>query len=172
VPLQPTLVLGALVSGVCDSPRPMIEHMLIGWVIDEDALARGGLRREGMFWACNGVCQHLSEVVIALLIAIFGLAGLDSRRCPDGQPAAATAAIEYTFLIGSPVICVAMAALALAYPIKGERLQRLKAGVAAANAHGAAAPPESAAPPDAAVSAVTAEGIKMAALKADAPPPA
>ena len=39
--------------------------MLIGWIIDEDGLAHGGARREGMFWACNGVCQHLSEVVIA-----------------------------------------------------------------------------------------------------------
>ena len=59
----------------------MINHMLIGWVIDEDGLRRGGLRREGMFWACNGVCQHLSEAVIACLLAIFGLAGLDARRC-------------------------------------------------------------------------------------------
>ena len=89
------LVLGGLVSGVCDSPRPMIEHMLIGWVIDEDALARGGLRREGMFWACNGVFQHLSEVVIAGMLAIFGANGLDSKRCPHDQPQSARDSIKY-----------------------------------------------------------------------------
>ena len=54
--------------------------MLIGWAIDEDGLDNSGIRREGMFYACNGVVQHLNEVVLALLLAIYGAAGLDG--CP------------------------------------------------------------------------------------------
>ena len=71
-----------------------------------------------MFWACNGVFQHLSEVVIAGMLAIFGANGLDSKRCPHDQPQSARDSIEYTFLIGIPIVCVSISGLALAYPIK------------------------------------------------------
>ena len=81
VPLQPILLVVGLIVGACDSPESMSLHMMIGWIIDEDGLARGGARREGMFWACNGVFQHLSEVVIGGILAIFGAAGLEPKRC-------------------------------------------------------------------------------------------
>ena len=65
------------------------------------------------------------------------MTGLDSRRCPDDQPQAAQDAILYTFLVGMPTVCLSISGLALAYPIKGERLRRLKEDLAAAK--GAAA---------------------------------
>ena len=46
----------------------MCHHMLIGWAIDEDAMHRGGQRREAMFYACNGLTQHLSQVIIAAVM--------------------------------------------------------------------------------------------------------
>ena len=95
VPLRPVLLIGGLLVGICDSPESMSQHMLIGWIIDEDGLAHGGARREGMFWACNGVFQHLSEVVIAGMLAIFGANGLDSKRCPHDQPQSARDSIKY-----------------------------------------------------------------------------
>lgn len=139
VPLQPLLLIGGLLVGACDSPESMSQHMLIGWIIDEDGLAHGGTRREGMFWACNGVFQHLSEVVIAGMLAVFGASGLDSKRCPHDQPQSAQDAIEYTFLIGVPIVCVSIASLCLAYPIKGERLRLLKEALATAKAKDAPA---------------------------------
>ena len=43
-------------------------------------------------------------------------------RCAHDQPQSAQDAIEYCFLVGMPVVCVSISCLALAYPIKGERL--------------------------------------------------
>ena len=40
----------------------MALHNLVGWAIDEDATENGGMRREGNFYAVNGLVQHLSEV--------------------------------------------------------------------------------------------------------------
>ena len=55
------MALAGLVVGVAESPHDMCNHMLIGWVIDEDGLTHHGARREGMFYALNGVVQHLSQ---------------------------------------------------------------------------------------------------------------
>ena len=83
------------VNRVLLSPRSFWSISARGWIIDEDGLVRGGARREGMFWACNGVFQHLSEVVIAGMLAIFGANGLDSKRCPHDQPQSARDSIKY-----------------------------------------------------------------------------
>jgi Na+/melibiose symporter-like transporter len=109
----------------------MVMHMLMGWAIDEDGVKHKGLRREGMFWACNGVCQHLSEVVIALVLASFTWAGFDPKKCASDQPGTAVAAIEYSFLLGGPVVLLGISLLAFLYPIRGARLDKLKADVAA-----------------------------------------
>lgn len=125
------LVAGAAAAaGITQSPNDMITHMLMGWAIDEDGVRRKGLRREGMFWACNGVCQHLSEVVIALLLATFSWAGFDPKKCAADQPASAVAAIEYSFLIGGPAVLLTLSLLAYLFPIRGERLEKLKLDVA------------------------------------------
>ena len=60
-------------------------------------------------------------------------------RCPHDQPQSAQDAIEYTFLIGVPIVCVSIASLCLAYPIKGERLRLLKEALATAKAKDAPA---------------------------------
>lgn len=60
-PITPLLLATGAVLGVLQSPQDSCNHMLVGWAIDEDAM-RTGNRREGMFYACNGVLQHLSQV--------------------------------------------------------------------------------------------------------------
>jgi Na+/melibiose symporter-like transporter len=131
--LNTTLLMACAgaVAGITHSPNDMVEHVLIGWVIDEDGVKHKGLRREGMFWACNGVCQHLSEVVIALVLASFSWAGFDPKLCASDQPGTAVAAIEYSFLLGGPVVLLGISLLAYLYPIRGARLAKLKADVAA-----------------------------------------
>jgi len=85
--VEAVMLGAALVAGVAECPNDMIHHSLMGWAIDEDAQrSASGLRREGMFYACNGMTQHLSEALLALLLALLGVAGLDSRRCADEQP--------------------------------------------------------------------------------------
>eukprot|EP00962_Isochrysis_galbana_P015675 scaffold4498_cov119-Isochrysis_galbana.AAC.35 len=134
--LNTTLLIAgaAVVGGITQSPNDMILHMLMGWLIDEDGVKHNGLRREGMFWACNGVCQHLSEVVIALVLATFSWAGFDPKKCAADQPSTAVAAIEYSFLVGGPVTLLALSLLAYLYPIRGARLAKLQADVAAMEA--------------------------------------
>ena len=56
------IIATGVVFGAMQSPQDMISHMLIGWAIDEDAARRDFQRREGMFYACNGLTQHLSQV--------------------------------------------------------------------------------------------------------------
>ncbi|EOD07707.1 hypothetical protein EMIHUDRAFT_438500 [Emiliania huxleyi CCMP1516] len=131
--LTATAAAAGAVLGVTQSPNDIISHMLMGWAIDEDGVERRGLRREGMFYACNGVCQHLSEVVVALILASYGWAGFDPKQCPSEQPASAVTAIELSFLVFGPVVLALLTLLGFAYPIRGERLARLKAQVAVLN---------------------------------------
>ena len=42
------------------------------------------------------------------------------------QPPAAVAAIEYSFLVGGPLVLLTLSLLAFLYPIRGERLTQLK----------------------------------------------
>ena len=60
-------------------------------------------------------------------------------RCAHDQPQSAKDAIEFTFLIGMPLVCLSITSLAFAYPIKGERLRLLKEALAAAKAKDASA---------------------------------
>jgi len=131
--LTATAAAAGAVLGVTQSPNDIISHMLMGWAIDEDGVERRGLRREGMFYACNGVCQHLSEVVVALILASYGWAGFDPKQCPSEQPASAVTAIELSFLVFGPVVLALLTLLGFAYPIRGERLARLNAQVAVLN---------------------------------------
>ena len=62
-PVGLVLVVTGVLIGVLQSPQDMANHMLIGWAIDEDAAHNNFQRREGMFYACNGVLQHLSQAV-------------------------------------------------------------------------------------------------------------
>ena len=112
----------------------MINHTLVGWAIDEDALANGGVRREGMFYACNGAVQHVSAVLISAALAMFGAYGLDGAKCPADQPQAARDAIFHTFAWGCTALVLLTAWVCLRFPIRGARLEKLraaKAGLAA-----------------------------------------
>ena len=68
---------------------------LIGLLFNPSAASTVNTAVNVVFWACNGVFQHLSEVVIAGMLAIFGANGLDSKRCPDDQPQSARDSIKY-----------------------------------------------------------------------------
>jgi len=117
--------IAGLLTGILHSPFDMCSHLLIGWAIDEDALANGGNRREGMHYAANGMIQHLSGAINGLVLVAWGAAGFDAKLCAHQQPAAARSAIESSFLIGLPLLSFLTALVAMFYPIQGERLRRL-----------------------------------------------
>ena len=124
-----TLVLvgAGLLIGLVSSPYDMCNHMLIGWAIDEDAARHPDEpRREGMFWACNAMVQHLSQVLIGLTIAWWGASGYDTRLCPEQQPLSASRAIDYSFTLLLPALSLLGAAVSFAYPIQGARLRALE----------------------------------------------
>jgi Na+/melibiose symporter-like transporter len=120
------IVVCGLVFGVLQSPQDMISHMLIGWAIDEDAACRNFQRREGMFYGCNGLTQHFSQVLVASVLGMWGSAGFDPALCASDQPSSAYHAIEMTFVIGMPICSLLNAIVLLLYPIQGERLLRLR----------------------------------------------
>ncbi|KAL1526661.1 hypothetical protein AB1Y20_015365 [Prymnesium parvum] len=125
-PITPLLVGTGAVIGILQSPQDMCNHMLVGWAIDEDASKNAFQRREGMFYACNGVTQHLSQVVVAAVLGFWGMAGFDPSKCADSQPPSAYTAIETTFIVGLPALSALSALVLLAYPIQGERLEKLQ----------------------------------------------
>ena len=129
VDITALLVIAGLLIGVCSSPYDMCNHMLIGWAIDEDQVTKppGAARHEGMFYACNGAVQHLSQVIISGTLTVWGTAGYDAAVCPNQQPQSASAAIEMSFMLGLPCISVLAAVVSFLYPIQGERLRKLKA---------------------------------------------
>ena len=137
IDLTAVLVLGGIVTGVCASPFDMCQHMLIGWTIDEDALASSngkgkGRRREGMHYAANGMVQHLTGAINGLILVAWGAAGFDSKLCVHEQPESARRAIDLSFVIGLPLLSILTAAIVWLYPIQGERLRRLQAIMGAA----------------------------------------
>ena len=75
---------------------------------------------------CSRAPRHLSQAILAALLGIWGLAGLEPRICADSQPQSAYAAVEFSFVAGGTLLCWLNAAVAVAYPIKGERLRLLK----------------------------------------------
>ena len=126
--LTALLVMSGLLIGFVSSPYDMCNHMLVGWAIDEDAARRPGEpRREGMFYACNAMMQHCSQLIIGAATIGWGVAGYDASLCTHEQPASAMIAIEYSFLVALPILSVLAAAVSFAYPLQGERLRKLKA---------------------------------------------
>ena len=126
VDVMVVIVVCGLVFGVLQSPQDMISHMLVGWAIDEDAACRNFQRREGMFYGCNGLTQHFSQVLVASVLGMWGSAGFDPALCASEQPSSAYRAIEMTFVIGMPICSLLNAIVLLLYPIQGERLLRLR----------------------------------------------
>ena len=82
------LLVGAVSTWSNDTDWPDAAASFVGvarrlrdvGVIDEDALARGGKRREGMFYAANGMIQHLSGAILGLVLVGWGAAGFDAKR--------------------------------------------------------------------------------------------
>jgi Na+/melibiose symporter-like transporter len=119
-------IAGGLI-GILQSPHDMMHQMLIGWAIDEDASKRNGEPRGAMFHACNGMTQHISQIVLAGILGLWSFAGFEPTVCPSQQPETAYTAIFYSFIIGMPACSLLASLVLLAYPIRGERLKRLKA---------------------------------------------
>ena len=115
-----------IVTGILDSPVDMCQHLLIGWAIDEDALSRGGPRREGMHYAANGMIQHLSGAINGIVLVAWGASGFDAKLCVHEQPRSARDAIDYSFLIGLPLLSLLTALVVYTFPIQGERLRQLQ----------------------------------------------
>lgn len=138
VDLTAILVVAGIVIGVMQSPSDLCNHTMIGWAIDEDGLANPSVpRREGMFYACNGLVQKLSQVIIGLVLTIWGAVGFDPKVCASEMGDGARDAIEYSFLAGLPVVSLLGCIVSWQYPIQGERLRALKEKMAMAEAEAA-----------------------------------
>ena len=171
VGIIPAAVIAGALTGVLNAPFDMCQHQLIGWAIDEDAIANGGRRREGMHYAANGMVQHLSGAILGLVLIGWGAAGFDAQLCVHEQSRASVSAIEYSFLVGLPIVSLLTAAFALCYPIQGERLRKLKEHMEGADV----APREvvaEALPLDMAASASMGTYVDTALLEDTAPAPA
>jgi len=118
------------VMGLLESGHDMCLHNLIGWSIDEDAQKNRGVRREGNFYAVNGLIQHLSEIWTSLILSSYDWLGLDGKKCPSDQPTAAMDAIFYSFAVTGFIAKFLVAFLAYRFPIKGARLEQVKRGIA------------------------------------------
>ena len=119
----PLYVFAAACYGILNSPGDQIFHAMIGWILDLDE-QKNGLRREGMFYACNGAVQHLSIVFSFVLLAILGGLGQDPRLCPQAQNTSVKSAILGFFILSR--VCKGMCAIGyFKYGIKGKKLSDL-----------------------------------------------
>jgi Na+/melibiose symporter-like transporter len=115
--------VGACVSGVFNGSGDQIFHSTIGWVMDEDERVTG-LRREGMFYACNGAVQHLSVVVYFIMVAILGAVGFDGKTCPQDQPPSVSSLV-FTYIILSRAFKLVSGLGYYMFPIREKVLEDL-----------------------------------------------
>jgi GPH family glycoside/pentoside/hexuronide:cation symporter len=116
-----------------------LTNVLFAQVADEDEL-RSGVRREGAFFGVNAlITKPAQSVAIALIPAILEAAHFVTRQSHGGailrdQPASAVMGIR--ILIGLiPGIAMFVGALILTlYPLRGRRLEEMKAKVLALHA--------------------------------------
>ena len=106
--LVPLYVYITACYGILNSPGDQIFHAMVGWILDLDE-QKNGLRREGMFYACNGAVQHLSIVFSFVLLAILGGLGQDPRLCPQAQNTSVKSAILGFFILSR--VCKGMCAI-------------------------------------------------------------
>ena len=130
----------------------------LGWVIDEDCLACAGRRREALFCGNASLVSMIGRAT-ATAVLMYGLswAGLDLANCAEfckdksevsdfedhaaciafcdqrnfeKQPEAVsqfTASLYYVFI---PICQLVCAVLVTCFPIRGERLDAIYAGIA------------------------------------------
>jgi Na+/melibiose symporter-like transporter len=110
-------------EGFFRGSNDQVYHGMMGWIIDEDEMATG-LRREGMFYAMNGACQHMSILVYYIFVGVLGGVGFDSSVCPQNQK---TGIVEYIILciLFSRVTRIIAAIGYYMFPIKGEALSKI-----------------------------------------------
>ena len=116
----PLIIYSALCAGVLGAQGDQVYHALMGWILDYDE-QQNGLRREGMFYACNGAIQHMSIVVYFIMVAILGGVGQDPTVCPQGQNQAVKDVV-IIFLLLSRVFKLISAVGYYNYEISGEKL--------------------------------------------------
>eukprot|EP00943_MAST-04B_sp_MAST-4B-sp1_P002224 g2224.t1 len=114
------IMYSAICVGILGSPGDQIYHTMMGWILDEDE-KNNNLRREGMFYACNGAIQHMSVVFYFVMIAIFGALGQDPTVCPQQQKQEVKDCVV-AFLILSRVLKLVSALGYFKYEITGDRL--------------------------------------------------
>ena len=121
--LVPLYVFAVACYGILNSPGDQIFHSMIGWILDLDE-QKNGLRREGMFYACNGAVQHLSIVFNFVLVAILGGLGQDPGLCPQAQNTSVKGAILGFFILSR--VCKGLCAIGyFKYDITGKKLSDL-----------------------------------------------
>jgi GPH family glycoside/pentoside/hexuronide:cation symporter len=123
-----TAIAGAALIGVAFAGIFLMDNVLIADVIDEDEL-KTGQRREGMYFGLNGLVVTLSTAISSAVFAIVApVYGYDTQL--SVQPASVDAGFRL-YMTGLPFLGCTLAFFALlTYPLYGERLQQVKAGLA------------------------------------------
>ena len=108
----------------------MLTDLLLADIIDEDELTTG-VRREGMFFGMNGFIIRFSIAMKALVMSgVFIITGYDAHFAIGQQPSSALlglrSLVSLVPLVGLLIACLGT----WAYPLHGERLERVKAEVA------------------------------------------
>jgi len=106
----------------------LLLDVLIADVIDEDEL-RSGARREGMYFGVNALVMRLGISLQGLVMgAVLTATGYDPHLAV--QPPSALWGLRF-LMGGVPLVAMALAFLGMVlYPLDGERLAAVKAGIA------------------------------------------
>jgi GPH family glycoside/pentoside/hexuronide:cation symporter len=122
-----TGIVAAGLIGVGIAAAMLLLEVLIADVIDEDHL-RTGRRREGMYFGMHALILRLNGVVaFGTLGLVLSLSGYDPALAQ--QPESALMALRLLVTVIPAVMLVLALVFLRAYPLHGERLARIRAGV-------------------------------------------
>ena len=120
--LATTVLFGIGLAGLI-----LMGDVIMGDVIDEDEL-RTGRRREGSYYGLAGLITTLSGAIVS---AVFGWVAHRYGYDPKLEVQSATVADGFRFFMTVPPLVASALAFVvmLAYPLHGERLARVRAGL-------------------------------------------
>lgn len=118
---------GIIMHMILFSPRSFWSMSARGWIIDEDAHAMAGRRRESLFTGVSSAVAKLSAPVAAAIIAGQAIAGIDTTQPRSfQQPQSGVWYIRSIYIFVCPAFDLAQAYAIYHFPIRGERLCTLE----------------------------------------------
>jgi GPH family glycoside/pentoside/hexuronide:cation symporter len=124
-------IIGAAGIGLGLAGLILMGDVIVADVIDEDE-TRTGQRREGMYFGMSKFIMTLAGTIVAILFGWI-TATYGYNEALDVAQQAPTVALGFRVFLAGPVIGGSLLAIIclLFYPLHGERLQQVKATLAA-----------------------------------------